>query len=107
MNIGDLRGRTCYATLENRNTPCENCPMGLTLAVESEYDTSMRCAGNAGTLYEVRIFKSENDNIVEVYPGMIDREALLKNLHVYSEELQLLNEVIENISSAMMDGGTK
>ncbi|HMK46383.1 MAG TPA: hypothetical protein VK436_07120 [Methanocella sp.] len=108
MNMGDLRGKTCYAVLENRVTPCENCPRtaAATSSDMNEY-TSMRCAGNARTLYEVRIFKPENGDVIEVYPSMIDREVLLKNLHLYSEELQLLNEVIENISSVMMDGETK
>jgi len=100
VNMGDLRGQTCFKALENRDTPCEHCPM-LGKA-KGEFETSTRCVGSAYDMYEVRIYQSENGEVAEVYPNMIDREVLVKNLHEYSEELELLHEVVENISSEIL-----
>jgi hypothetical protein len=64
----------------------------------------MRCAGKACSLYEVRIYTSEKGpETVEVYPNMIDREMVVKNLHLYREELDLLNSVVEHIRNAIAD----
>jgi hypothetical protein len=102
-NMGDLVGQCCYNVLENRSSPCDNCPH--LVPSESEYETSMRCAGKGGSLYEVRIYKNTENGpeIVEVYPNMIDREILVKDLHLYREELDLLNSVVEHIKSAIAD----
>ncbi len=101
-NMGDLVGRCCYEALENRSTPCENCPRQSPAG--GEYETSMRCAGKACSLYEVRIYTPEmSREIVEVYPDMIDRETVMKNLYQYREELDLLNSVVENVSNAIAD----
>jgi hypothetical protein len=106
MNMGDLVGQCCYKVLENRSTPCENCPR--LVPTGSEYETSMRCAGKTCSLYEVRIYASEKGpEIVEVYPNMIDREIVVKNLHLYREELDLLNSVVEHIRSAIADDYSK
>jgi hypothetical protein len=106
VNMGDLVGQCCYAALENRSAPCDNCPS--TFPVSSEYETSMRCAGKGCSLYEVRIYHSEKGpEIVEVYPNMIDREIVVKNLHLYREELDLLNNVVEHIRNAIADDYTK
>jgi len=102
VNMGDLVGQCCYAALENRSAPCENCPSLARAA--SEYETSMRCAGRGCSLYEVRIYHSDKGpEIVEVYPNMIDREVVVKNLHLYREELDLLNSVVEHIRNAIAD----
>ncbi len=102
VNMGDLVGQSCYKALENRSAPCENCPRLVPIA--SEYETSMRCAGRGCSLYEVRIYPSEKGpEIVEVYPNMIDREIVVKNLHLYREELDLLNSVVEHIRNAIAD----
>jgi hypothetical protein len=102
VNMGDLIGQCCYKVLENRNVPCDNCPR--IVPVKSEYETSIRCAGKGCSLYEVRIYTSDKDpEIVEVYPNMIDREIVVKNLHLYREELDLLNDVVEHISNAIAD----
>lgn len=102
VNMGDLVGQCCYVALENRNAPCENCPRRA--PIEGEYETSMRCAGKGCSLYEVRIYTSEKGpEIVEVYPNMIDREIVVKNLHLYREELDLLNNVVEHIRNAIAD----
>ncbi|OPY29451.1 MAG: hypothetical protein A4E28_00858 [Methanocella sp. PtaU1.Bin125] len=102
VHMGDLVGRCCYEALENRTAPCDNCPrQGLT---GNEYETAMRCAGKACSLYEVRLYPSEKGpEVVEVYPNMIDREIVVKNLHLYREELDLLNSVVENIRNAIAD----
>jgi hypothetical protein len=101
-NMGDLVGQCCYKVLENRSAPCENCPH--IAPTESEYETSMRCAGKAGSLYDVHIYASEKGpEIVEVYPNMIDREIIVKDLHLYREELDLLNSVVEHIRNAIAD----
>lgn len=102
VNMGDLVGQCCYAALENRGTPCESCP--ITAPAAAEYETSMRCAGIGCSLYEVRIYHSDKGpEIVEVYPNMIDREVVVKNLHLYREELDLLNNVVEHIRNAIAD----
>ncbi|MGA9139068.1 MAG: hypothetical protein WBZ29_02520 [Methanocella sp.] len=102
VNMGDLVGQCCYQALENRDSPCENCPR--TCPTGNEYETSMRCAGKACSLYEVRIYTSEKGpETVEVYPNMIDREMVVKNLHLYREELDLLNSVVEHIRNAIAD----
>lgn len=102
VNMGDMVGQTCFAALENRTAPCEQCPR--LRPISGEYETSMRCAGKACSLYEVRIYQSEKvDRVVEVYPDMIDRELVVKNLHLYREELDLLNSVVEQIKSAIAD----
>jgi hypothetical protein len=101
-NMGDLVGQCCYKVLENRSAPCDNCPH--TAQTESEYETSMRCAGKGCSLYEVRIYASgKGPEIVEVYPDMIDREIVVKDLYLYREELDLLNSVVEHISNAIAD----
>jgi len=100
VNMGDLIGQCCYAALENRDAPCDSCPRLAPL--ESEYGTAMRCAGKGCSLYEVRIYTSDKGpEIVEVYPNMIDREIVVKNLHLYREELDLLNSVVEHIRNAI------
>lgn len=38
---------------------------------------------------------------------MIDREIVVKNLHLYREELDLLNSVVEHIRNAIADDYTK
>jgi hypothetical protein len=102
VNMGDLVGQCCYKALENRSAPCDNCPS--VSATGNEYETSMRCAGKACSLYEVRIYTSEKGpEVVEVYPNMIDREIVVKDLHLYREELDLLNSVVENIRNAIVD----
>ena len=101
VNMGDLRGQTCFKVLENRDSPCENCPK--TAGTLGDFETSMRCAGNACSMYEARIYSLDDGTIAEIYPDMIDREILLKNMHTYSEELQLLKEVVENIHNAIRD----
>jgi hypothetical protein len=102
VNMGDLVGQCCYEALENRSAPCEVCPRQCPTG--NEYETAMRCAGKACSLYEVRIYKSEKGpETVEVYPNMIDREMVVKNLHLYREELDLLNSVVENIRNAIAD----
>jgi hypothetical protein len=101
-NMGDLVGQHCYQALENRNTPCDNCPRLVPMV--SEYETSIRYAGKGSSLYEVQIYASEKDSeMVEVYPDMIDREIVVKNLHLYREELDLLNSVVEHIRNAIAD----
>jgi hypothetical protein len=106
VNMGDLVGQCCYQVLENRNAPCDNCPR--LVPKDSEYETSMRCAGKGCSLYEVRIYTSEKGpEIVEVYPNMIDREIVVKNLHLYREELDLLNSVVEHIRNAIADDYTR
>jgi hypothetical protein len=100
VNMGDLVGQSCYKALENRSEPCENCPRQNPTG--NEYESAMRCAGKACSLYEVRIYTSEKESeIVEVYPNMIDREIVVKNLHLYREELDLLNNVVEHIRNAI------
>ncbi len=100
VNMGDLVGQCCYKALENRSAPCDNCPS--VCPTGNEYETSMRCAGKACSLYEVRIYTSEKGpEVVEVYPNMIDREIVVKNLHLYREELDLLNNVVEHIRNAI------
>lgn len=101
LTMGDLRGQTCFRALENRDTPCEHCPKARELA--DGYETSMRCAGKAYALYETRLYPNASGGVVEVYPDMIDREVLLKNMHLYGEEMRLLSDVVENISSALQD----
>jgi hypothetical protein len=102
VNMGDLVGQCCYKALENRNAPCDHCPR--IVPKEGEYETSMRCAGKGCSLYEVRIYTSEKGpEIVEVYPNMIDREIVVKNLHLYREELDLLNSVVEHIRNAIAE----
>ena len=102
VNMGDLVGQCCYKVLENRSAPCDNCPR--IAPTESEYETSMRCAGKCGSLYEVRIYASDKGpEIVEVYPDMIDREIVVKDLLLYREELDLLNSVVEHIRNAIAD----
>lgn len=102
VHMGDLVGRCCYEALENRSEPCDNCPRQCPTG--SEYETAMRCAGKACSLYEVRIYSSEKGpEVVEVYPNMIDREIVVKNLHLYREELDLLNNVVEHIRNAIAD----
>jgi len=104
--IGPSIGQCCYQVLENRNAPCDNCPR--LAPKQSEYETSMRCAGKGCSLYEVRIYTSEKGpEIVEVYPNMIDREIVVKNLHLYREELDLLNSVVEHIGNAIADDYTR
>ncbi len=106
VNMGDLVGQCCYQVLENRNAPCDNCPR--LAPKQSEYETSMRCAGKGCSLYEARIYTSEKGpEIVEVYPNMIDREIVVKNLHLYREELDLLNSVVEHIRNAIADDYSK
>jgi hypothetical protein len=101
-NMGDLVGQCCFQALENRDVPCDNCPR--ICPTGNEYETSMRCAGKACSLYEVRIYRSEKGpETVEVYPNMIDREMVVKNLHFYREELDLLNSVVEHIRNAIAD----
>lgn len=104
INMGDLRGQTCYKVLENRDSPCENCPR--TAGTPGDFESSMRCAGKTCSLYEARIYSLEDGTVAEVYPDMIDREVLLQNFHTYSEELQLLQEVVENIHNALRDDET-
>ena len=104
VNMGDLRGQSCFKVLENRDSPCENCPK--TAVTYGDFETSMRCAGNTCSMYEARIYSLEDGTIAEVYPDMIDREILMKNMHTYSEELQLLKEVVENIHNAIRDDET-
>jgi len=102
VHMGDLVGQCCYAALENREAPCDSCPR--TSPTGSEYETSTRCTGKNCSLYEVRIYPSEKGpEIVEVYPNMIDREVVVKNLHLYREELDLLNSVVEHIRNAIAD----
>lgn len=102
VNMGDLVGQCCYKVLENRSGPCENCP--CLVPMDSEYETSMRCAGKGSSPYDVRIYTSEKGlDIVEVYPNMIDREIVVKNLHLYREELDLLNSVVEHVTNAIAD----
>ncbi len=102
VNMGDLVGQCRYKALENQDEPCANCPR--TSPTGNEYETSMRCAGKACSLYEVRIYTSDKGpETVEVYPNMIDREMVVKNLHLYREELDLLNSVVENIRNAIAD----
>jgi hypothetical protein len=101
VNMGDLVGQCCYEALENRCAPCDNCPRQSPTG--NEYETAMRCAGKASSLYEARIYPSEKGEIVEVYPNMIDREVIVKDLHQYREELDLLNSVVENIKNAIAD----
>ncbi|WP_048198475.1 hypothetical protein [Methanocella arvoryzae] len=101
VNMGDLRGQDCFRVLENRDSPCEHCPKFG--GSGGDFETSMRCAGASCTLYEVRIYQSEDGSIAEVYPNMIDRDALLKDLHAYDEEMQLLQTVVENVRTAIMD----
>jgi hypothetical protein len=106
VNMGDLVGKCCYKALENRATPCEHCPRLRPLS--GEYETSMRCTGEMCSLYEVRIYASEKmGEIIEVYPDMIDREIVVRNLHQYREELDLLNAVVENIRNAIADDITR
>jgi hypothetical protein len=105
-NMGDLVGQSCFQALENRNVPCENCPR--LVPAGSDYETSMRCAGKGCSLYEVRIYNSDKGSeIVEVYPNMIDREIVVKNLHLYREELDLLNSVVEHIRNVIADDYAK
>ena len=102
VHMGDLVGQCCYQVLENRSAPCDSCPR--LAPSESEYETSMRCAGKACSLYEARIYRSDKGpEIIEVYPNMIDREVVVRDLHLYREELDLLNSVVEHISSAISD----
>jgi hypothetical protein len=102
VHMGDLVGQCCYEALENRSTPCDSCPR--VCPTGNEYETAMRCAGKACSLYEVLIYPSEKGpEVVEVYPNMIDREIVVKNLHLYREELDLLNSVVENIRNAIAD----
>ena len=106
VNMGDLVGQCCFKALENRNAPCDNCPR--LVPTRSEYETAMRCAGKGCSLYDVRIYTSEKGpEIVEVYPNMIDREVVVKNLHLYREELDLLNSVVEHIRNAIADDYSK
>ena len=101
-NMGNLVGRCCYQALENRDTPCESCPRQA--PIDYPFETAMRCAGKACSLYEVRIYPSEDGpEIVEVYPDMIDRTAMVMDLHLYREELDLLNSVVEDVSRAFAD----
>lgn len=100
--MGNLVGQLCYKTLENRSAPCENCPR--TAKSNSEYEISMRCAGKKYSLYEVRIHQSEEDDrIVEVYPNMIDRDIMAKDLYNYREEINLINSLVDSISNATPD----
>jgi|AGTN01.3.fsa_nt_gi hypothetical protein len=103
VNMGDLVGQCCYHALENRAAPCDNCPR-IVPPTGGEYETSIRCAGKGRSLYEARIYTSENSSeVVEVYPDMIDREIVIKNLYLYREELDLLNSVVEHIRNAIAD----
>jgi hypothetical protein len=100
--MGNLVGQPCYKVLENRSAPCENCPR--TAMSNGEYETSIRCAGKEYSMYEVRIYQSGKDfEIVEVYPNMIDREILARNLHHYREEINILKSVVERINNATAD----
>lgn len=102
VNMGDLVGKCCYQVLENRNAPCDNCP--CVAPTGGEYETSMRCAGKGSALCEVRVYASGiSPEIIEVYPNMIDREIVVKDLHIYHEELNLLNSVVENVRNAIAD----
>jgi len=105
VNMGDLVGKQCFEVLENRSEPCDQCPR---LKASADFETSMRCAGKGCSLYEVHIYPSEKDGeIVEVYPDMIDRELVVKNLHLYREELDLLSNVVEHIRNAIADDERK
>lgn len=103
--MGDLVGQSCYKALENRSVPCENCPRNA--ISYNEYEISMRCAGKGYSLYEVRIYQPGKEyEIVEVYPNMIDRGVLARNLHHYREEIDLLKGVVEQISNTTADDNT-
>lgn len=102
INMGNMKGKYCYKALENREVPCERCPMITPIA--GEYETSMRCAGKTMSIYEAHIYPAGSDgNVIEVYPDMINRETLRKNMYMYREELDLLNSVVEDVRIAMID----